>query len=284
MIAPASLLCKFILNLFRDNQIQSIGVASEAAGNRPQIRLQLLIARGDGGRPQHLHSVSHGRYAGHSLPLDLESRAGQEGVLKVHDDILLILVLAVPHFRVGYLEILVDVRTLLADALDESVLEEGFGLLGDVGDGAGVLVDKKSGRVALGILTGLDGTVLTVHVLGGEGDDPVEGVGEVDKERTAVAALAPYFEEGAEATGYLIHGRESIAAQPRIDLLQTAAKGVGWLNGCAEDVAGDDASTDDRGGNLGKEVTTLGVKGRAAALGTSCLAAGDNKCIGAGGQ
>ena len=73
-------------------------------------------------------------------------------------------------------------------------------------------------------------------------------------------------------------------AQPRIDLVQTAAEGIGRLNGSAEDVAGDDASTDDRGGNLGKEVTTFGVKGRAAALGTTRLAAGGDECIGAGGQ
>ena len=226
-------LCKVILGLCRDNQIQTIGIASEATSNSPQIRLQLLIARRNGGRPQYLHSLTHGRYARHSLPLNLEARSGQESVLKVDDDVLLILVLSVPHLGVGYLEILVDVGALLADALDEGILEEGFGLLGDVGDAAGVLVDEEGGRVALGVLTGLDSAILAVDVLRGEGHDPVEGVGEVDKERAAVGALAPYLEERAEAIGDLIHRGETVSeadmAKSLFDALFRVVKKRVWI-------------------------------------------------------
>lgn len=58
-----------------------------------------------------------------------------------------------------------------------------------------------------------------------------------------------------------------------IDLIQTA-EGVGRFGSSAEDVAGDEASTDG-GGNLREEVAAFGVEGRAA-LDTG-LAAGSDK-------
>jgi len=204
-ISPSSSKCVFCLSKIvrhitsRSDQVQSISVATEAASNRPQVRLKLLESGRDRSSPQHLHRITDTGNAGNASALNLKSGPRQQRVLKVDDDVLLILVLSPGGFRLDYLKVLVDVGTLLANALDERILEEGFGLLADVGYLAGILINEQSGGIPLGVLPGLDGSVLAVDVLGGEGNDPVQGMGKVDEEREAISALAPDLKEGGEA-------------------------------------------------------------------------------------
>lgn len=152
-----------VLNLKRDKltgKIQSISITAETGSNVSQRLFQLGVSvddawvSGDGlalesekqsshmlesysplsgnSSPQDLDSITLGGNGSDASTIDFKASTGQEFIFKVHNDILLVVILPLEWLNIGYLEVLVDVVTLLRNGLDETFTEEVLVLVGNV--------------------------------------------------------------------------------------------------------------------------------------------------------
>ena len=81
-------------------------------------------------------------------------------------------------------------------------------------------IDKESGRVALGVFSGLNGSTFAVGIVVGSHNDPVERIGEGHQERKAICTLSIDINQRSQPV-YLWDRRKTVAVETVTRVLET---------------------------------------------------------------